>query len=561
MPVFANTILSKLTASHLRASLALILLSLVLFVPGQSAFPPMDRDEPRFAQASRQMLESGDLIGIRFQTENRYKKPVGIYWLQAAAVKVGELAGVTEARRQVWLYRMPSLLGVVLAVLLTYWTAFAFLSRRGSFVAAALTAALVIVAVEARLAKTDAVLLATVMASMGALARAWFAYTDPRTVRESGLRNALVFWIAMGIGILIKGPITPMIALFVALPLAWRERNFRWLAALRPGLGLAIVAVIVLPWIIAILLKSGTAFFDEAIGKDMLGKVGGAQERHGAPPGTYLGVFWATGWPMAPFFALAVPFLRREWRDDAVLFLLLWIVPAWILFEAIPTKLPHYVMPLYPAMAILAIMAIERGAMECRRIWHKFFALLVAVLPVGLLIGTPVAGWYFDKSIPLAALPFLAVAACLAIYAVRELWRDEPSRAVMPAIGAALAVHIGAFQFGVPALSPFTLSGRLASAAFAAGCGDHPKLATVGYREPSLVLLTDTDLAMPPTGEEGARFIGGTGCRVALVDQFNSEAFQQTLTQLGINARKTGSVRGLNLNRGRVLDIDVWVKP
>ncbi len=552
--------LSTITASHLRATFCLILLALVLFLPGFCALPPMDRDEPRFAQASRQMVETGDFIGIRFQDENRYKKPVGIYWLQAGALELGQKLGVANAPRQVWLYRLPSLAGALLAVLLTYWTALAFTSRRAAFLVAALTASLVILGVEARLAKTDAVLLATVMAGMGALARVWFGYTDPRTVKRPGLGNAVVFWLAMAIGILIKGPITPMIALFVALPLSWRERNLRWLGALRPRLGLLIVAVIVLPWIVAILIRSGGAFFDEAIGKDMLGKVAGGQERHGGPPGTYLGIFWATGWPMAPFFALAGPFLRREWRDDAVLFLLLWIIPAWILFEAIPTKLPHYVMPLYPAMTILAVMAIERGVLECRRIWQKFFALLLAFLPVGLLIGTPIAGWLLDKAIPWPALPFLAVGAALAVYATRALWRDEAVAAIAPAIAAALAVYIGAFQFGMPALSPFTLSERLAAAAFAAGC-DRPKIATVGYREPSLVLLTDTDLAMPPDGAQGARFIGGTGCRVALVDQANSDGFQRELTAISVNARKVGSVHGLNVNRGRVLDIDVWVKP
>ncbi len=75
------------------------------------------------------------------------------------------------------------------------------------------------------------------------------------------------------------------------------------------------------------------------------------------------------------------------------------------------------------------------------------------------------------------------------------------------------------------------------------------------------MLLTETNPAMPATGAEGARFIGGSGCRVALVDQPNSEGFQSELTAIGINASKVGHVSGLNVNRGKVLDIDVWVKP
>ncbi len=76
----------------------LIVFSLIAFLPGFFQIPPVDRDEARFAQATKQMMESGDYIDIRFQDEVRYKKPVGIYWLQAAAVKAGEALGVPQAR-------------------------------------------------------------------------------------------------------------------------------------------------------------------------------------------------------------------------------------------------------------------------------------------------------------------------------------------------------------------------------------------------------------------------------------------------------------------------------
>ncbi len=70
------------------------LVSLVAFLPGFFQVPPVDRDEARFAQATKQMIESGDYVDIRFQDEVRYKKPVGIYWLQAAVVQAGEALGV-----------------------------------------------------------------------------------------------------------------------------------------------------------------------------------------------------------------------------------------------------------------------------------------------------------------------------------------------------------------------------------------------------------------------------------------------------------------------------------
>src|SRR5713101_6267866 len=94
----------------------LVGLCLCLYLPGIAAIPPLDRDEARFAQATRQMLETGDFLRIRFQEEARNKKPVGIYWLQAASVAV--LSDAESAA--IWPYRLPSLLGALAAVLVTF---------------------------------------------------------------------------------------------------------------------------------------------------------------------------------------------------------------------------------------------------------------------------------------------------------------------------------------------------------------------------------------------------------------------------------------------------------
>src|SRR3954454_19443365 len=109
------------TVSHLRAVGFLLGCGVLLFLPGFFSIPPVDRDESRFAQATKQMIESGDYVDIRFQDDVRYKKPVGIYWLQAGVVKTAQTVGVPQALTTIWLYRIPSLIGALGAVLLTYW--------------------------------------------------------------------------------------------------------------------------------------------------------------------------------------------------------------------------------------------------------------------------------------------------------------------------------------------------------------------------------------------------------------------------------------------------------
>src|SRR3979490_1834638 len=149
-------VIDFVAASHVRAVAFLLLCAALLFLPGFFTIPPIDRDEARFAQATKQMVESGDFVDIRFQDDVRYKKPVGIYWLQAATVETASALGLPRAQVRVWLYRVPPLIGPRGAVLLTYWTALAFVTRRGAALPARLLCSSVLLGVEARLAKTDA---------------------------------------------------------------------------------------------------------------------------------------------------------------------------------------------------------------------------------------------------------------------------------------------------------------------------------------------------------------------------------------------------------------------
>jgi 4-amino-4-deoxy-L-arabinose transferase-like glycosyltransferase len=554
---FADRTFAFVERSHARACALLVLLSLACFLPGFVSLQPMDRDEPRFAQATKQMLETGDFVDIRFQNEARHKKPVGIYWLQAASVAAGEALGVPEARTTIWLYRAPSLIGAVAMVLLTYWAALAFAGRREAFLAAAFMGASIILMVEARLAKTDAVLGACAVAAMGGLARAYFT----RGIATLPLPTVLVFWLAVAIGVLVKGPLVPMFAALAVLALFYRERSARWFLALRPWLGVALVLLLALPWFVAIAVKSGGSFFSASVGQDMLGKVGTAQTYHWAPPGFYVVAFFATFWPAAILAVMAIPFAWRHRNDDRVAFALAWIVPSWLVFEAVPTKLPHYVMPLYPAIAIVAVLALSRGFVRPDGPARKIAALLIPFIPAGIMVGLAFAGKTLDGRMPWAGVAVMALATLVALAAWWRFLRDEPGAAALLGIAASPILALGIFAFTNPVLQSIQLSPRLAAVTRSLDCPDR-WIGTFGYREPSLVFLVGTDLAMPASPGEAAAFLKAGTCRMLFVDRRYEEAFRREIERAGVRPALLTRLSGFNINGGRRLEIAAYaVRP
>lgn len=546
----------------------LIILALLLLLPGFFTLPPMDRDEPRFAQASKQMLETSDFVAIRFGAEARNKKPVGIHWLQASAVGLGEALGVPDARHQIWLYRLPSLLGALLAVLLTYWAALPMVAPSYAMLAALFVAATPLLGVEARLATTDAVLLATVVAAMGALARAYLARTSGSGMR---LATPVIFWVAIGIGLLIKGPITPLVVALTALALSVKERSGRWIGALRPLPGVILCLLFVLPWFVLILIQTKGAFLTDAVGHDLLGKVAGDQESHGAPPGFYFLTFWLTGWPLAPFVLLVAPTIWRQRRVPAVSFLLAWVVPTWLVFEIFHTKLVHYALPIFPGLAILAAIGLEAmvGSSDALKApgrvrgWVLFG--LLALVPIVILVLV-VAGqgrlWDLPVLGTVLAVAAVFVAVALASLARASLIGGDLRQAGLLAILMAVPLYLLVYGYVLtPDIAPaLAVSPRLAQSAqmgLDGACID-PLYATVGDREPSLMFATNGRLLMTDPGG-AARFIGEAGCRVVYVAQQDEAAFKAALDQ-AVLVREVSHVAGIGVNGGATLDIGVYVR-
>jgi 4-amino-4-deoxy-L-arabinose transferase-like glycosyltransferase len=546
-------VIDFVTASHVRSIAFLALCCLLLFLPGFFNIPPIDRDEARFAQATKQMVETGDFVDIRFQDDVRYKKPVGIYWLQAAAVETASALGLPRAELRIWVYRTPSLIGAIGAVLLTYWTALAFVTRRGAVLASLLLASSVLLSVEARLAKTDAMLLMTVVAAMGALARVYLSWQRGEDPEHPPWSWPAIFWTAVAASILIKGPLILMFAGLTIVTLAIRDRSAEWLWRLRPLWGLMWTLVLVLPWFVAIFWRAGNAFFADSVGGDMLSKLS-AQESHGAPPGLYLLIFWITFWPGAPLAAMAAPAVWRARREPGAQFLLAWLVPSWIVFELVLTKLPHYVLPLYPPIAILTVGALERRVLS--RSWLRRGAAWWFAIPAITSVLAVIVAVKVTRQPVFLAWPFVGAALIFGLFAWWLFDDNRAERSLLNAVLAAMFLAFAVYGVVVPALTPLFPSAEVARALRNVVCVG-PKAASAGFQEPSLVFMTGTSTVLTD-GSGAADFLSHGSCRFALVEARSERAFAQRAEAIGLRYNIATRIEGYNISQGRPISISIF---
>lgn len=535
----------------------IFLFGLALYLPGLTTIPAIDRDESRFAQSSRQMLESGDYIDIRLQNEARLKKPVGIYWLQAAATA---LAGGEDSANPIWTYRLPSLAGALGSIMLVLAMGRRCLGAEAGFFAASLLAASLLLGVEARQAKTDAFLLLTILCAMAGLADAWLAQENAEPMSRW---RWVGFWGAIGVGLLIKGPIIMMVVGLSAAALALWERRLGWMRRLRPWPGLLIAGAIALPWLIAITLKTHGAFWIESVGNDMAAKLATARESHGAPPGAYLALFPVTFWPGSLFALFALPWVWRNRRDRAVVFCLAWIGPSWIVFEIIPTKLPHYVLPLYPAIALLtgAFLADRLRPATPSSAWGRW--LTRGAIAVWGLIGIALGG------VAVAAAPLgddhpsiLGLAAGLVIWAITLgggsfAWKQERPRALFVILLGSVVAWGLTFGAALPALEAPWIGPRLKDIMFERLPAGHGPVLIAGYREPSALIALGTHTQFGDGGE-AARLLGKTENAVAIIETNQNAAFNSAVAAEGIMVEQFGSVSGFNYANGKRITLNLY---
>ena len=513
-------------ASSPAGVVALTLLCLAVYLPGALTLPVVDRDEARFAQASRQMFESvalpraersetlhdGGLVVPKFGETPRLNKPPLIYWLQSASAAI--FTRGDPSLDAIWMYRMPSLVAAIITVIATLRIGLRFFDPRAAWLAAALLAVCPLMAWEARQARADQVLVAATTVAILLLARVGV----PRGKEPDRPTRVITtaFWLAVASGVMVKGPITPMIVGLASLSISLATRRWRWMLNLRPLSGLAIVAAILAAWVIPLARHIDLSRYLDLVAGETLGRASSAREGHSGPPGYHTVLTVVLFWPGVMVTAAAVVrawqvargqtdasdrptvhSLMRPWIGRrAQLFCLAWLLPAWLVFELSSTKLPHYTLPLYPALALLSargVLAAGAGSLDFA---GSFPARLGLWLWVGvgfaLTVGLPVATLFLGAGWPVVILTamFALGAAWLMLRARASLTVGRPAMAQIWSIAAATVGLTATLTIALPNVSAIWTTERLEQALDTLPNDMAKRVVAAGYHEDSLVFAT-----------------------------------------------------------------------
>jgi 4-amino-4-deoxy-L-arabinose transferase-like glycosyltransferase len=532
----------------------LLAVASVLLLPGISSLPPVDRDESRYAQATRQMLESGNYIDIRFQDEPRYVKPIGIYWLQAASVRL--LSG--DDYGLIWAYRAPSAIGAIGSVVMTAAIGARLFGAPTGMLAGLILSAGLLLGVEARSAKTDACLLAAILMAQAALAR---CYLDESEGRPTPVWIARLFWVACVVGVLLKGPVVVLVCGLTAGSLSVYERKLGWLKRTRPLVGVLLVLAIVLPWVIAIAASNRGGSFLESFVWDSVGKAFSGQQSHGAPPGYHLIAYWITFWPFSLLGLAGLVWAWRESADPSIRFCLAWVLPTWIAFEVAANKLPHYVLPTFPAIAMLAarfVTAAAPGSISNLAVRvTRVGSVVYRVLGVGLAAAVFVVSWVLQGAPGFAAA--VAAMAFLAATGLGDRFRSGLGVAGVAGICAFAAVAYGViYPTLLPGLESLWISRRVARLVEENKPCAKSTVYAAGFAEPSLVFLLGTETGLHGPRAAADHLLKDPGCGLALVSSTLEDELRARLATAEGRLQSLGTVTGLNYSKGKMLNLTLY---
>lgn len=473
----------------------------ILCLPNLGGPSLWDIDEGNNAECALEMYESGNFIVPTFNYNLRVDKPVLLYWLQAGAYRV---CGVNEFSA-----RLPSALASLLALWVTYEFGRRLFNRTAALLAALILAGSVAFCVAAHFANPDALLNLCVLLSLWCF---WNHYT----------RRG--WWLlgvgaACGLGLLAKGPVALVLPTATTTLFFLGRRELRRLWEPRLVGAALLFTLIAAPWYVWVGLETKGEWLSGFFWKHNVERAVGAMENHSGPFFYYALVLLVglTPWSVfiGPTMWYAFASVRRKTQqsdeqkatDAGKQFLLCWVVVWMACFTIVRTKLPNYILPIYPAMALLTASFLDdwrRGRVVLPAWMMPVSLSCLALAGVGVGVGLLLAGDALPLALPGRRLPglergawlggvFLAGAAAAAWCARRD-WRDGLIRCVAT---AGIVFSAGLALWAVNLVDRFKAPRPLVHALPEDQLRREVRVGAFDYFQPSLVFYAQREVHRP----------------------------------------------------------------
>ena len=543
---------------------SLIILIILALFSGQFSIPPIDRDEARFAQASSQMIQTGDYVNIKFQDEIRAKKPIGIYWLQAFSAKI-------FGQEDIGSYRIPSLLSSIITLVFVGLITRLIFPLYQTLIVTLLFASSIVFIGEAHLAKTDATLLCLICVQQYFLLK--IILDQDNSLKVKYLYPILV-WLAFSFGVLVKGPISIAILFSTVIAFTIIQKSSSLIKFLRPMLGFLICTLVILPWFLAIDEATNGMFLQKAFQEDFFSKLESGQEGHGALPGTHLLTLLISIWPIATFLPCLILFSLQNRANIIIKFLICWILPFWGIIEFIPTKLLHYPLPVLPAIAILSIGGLMQFKSNIKKIKSVLLRKIIYVSSILFSFGGIILSGgifyicskfniendytltFFTMMLVLIAIVIFILSHAL-IFNFKTLYLDISKsfyNIFLAIIALGSIFNIINYNFILPNLDYLHPSKAILKKLKKVKAD---AVASSGYHEPSLVFLLNGNVLLS-NPNEAAIFMAEGKNNVALIEKNDLKQFLETTNDLNLKLNEISILKGFNIAKGSHIEIYIF---
>ena len=366
----------------------------LLYSLGNWSLPLIDRDEPRFAEASREMRQSGDFLVPRLNGQYRFDKPPLIYWCQVLAY---DILGEND-----FAARLPTAIFAALTAVVTWMYSSRIFGPRIGLWSGILFATSLQVFIHSRAAVAD---IALVFFFLTATWADWERLRNP----DSAFWR-WTFYLSLGLGFLAKGPVALLPVFFAPVQsfLNHSPYRFRFRSALQ---GVLVVLVVIGLWGVPASIATHGEYLKIGIGRHVFLRSLQPMESHGVA-GIWGYLLFLPYYPVVAFFSffpwcLFLPgCVKRLWahREPDENYLVGAILIVFLVFTLIQTKLPHYVLPAYPMLAMLTARHAEQSRWA-RPILGTTLIVYLLIALVGFRVIEPE---FLSKRIAQTALPLIS---------------------------------------------------------------------------------------------------------------------------------------------------------